>query len=288
MFSRKDYLENQEAVSAIKTITSIYQEIALIRINQLKDGSARLREFLEGVAEVYSHAKVAYISEIQASRGKKDLKSLSFIKRNGRTVLVLLSANEHLYGSIVLETWNQFREDLKNSKNDGVVVGGFGKYLAKNESITNRMTYFDLNDDKPGKEEIATILKYISSYEQIVVYYGEMISILNQQPAKAQISGGVTLESKLPLGKKYIFEPSPETILEFFESEIIGAIFTQKIFEHRLARLAARMVAMDQATENAKELLKKLHKEFVQLKKRVSNSKQLQVYAGMSVWGEEE
>jgi F-type H+-transporting ATPase subunit gamma len=285
MFSRKEYSENRDAVSSIKSITSIYQEIALLRINQLKEGVASLREFLNGVAEVYTHAKSAYISSLkQRSLKKKDLNSLSFIKRNGKTVLVFLSANEHLYGNIVLDVWHEFLADLKKDHDDGVVVGGFGRYLMKDEHLSNSLSYFDLNDDKPTQEEIKRITEFIGKYEEIIVYYGELISVLNQEPSKAQISGGVTLESNVVSAKSYLFEPSPEKIMEFFETDIIATLFTQKVYEHQLARFGARMVAMDQATENAKEYLEKLNRDFRTLRKKIDNTKQLQIFAGVGLW----
>ena len=109
--------------------------------------------------------------------------------------------------------------------------------------------------------------------------------MLNQSPTKEQISGGASLHQK-GKGKKYLIEPSPQKIMEFFETEIISALFNQKIFDHQLARFASRMVAMDQATENANDIIKKLNRENKSLKRRVMNRKQLEVFAGLSLWGE--
>jgi len=289
MHSQKEFKENLEAVSAIKTITSIYQEIAAIRMKQLKDRVAKTREFLDGVAEIYNHGKAAYIAMLQAEafKGKKDWRELKFIKRNGKNVLVFLSANEHLYGNLILDVWQQFQNDVIKTRQDAVVVGSFGKYLVKNEArIDSKIDYFDLGDDKPKPEQINKILSYIRKYEQIFIYYGQLVTVLNQIPMKEQISGGVTFEQK-GIGKRYLFEPTPQNIMEFFETEIINALFNQKIYEHQLARFSSRMVAMDQATENANEILKKLEKDFITLKRRLSNRKQLEIFAGYSIWGEE-
>jgi len=286
MYSRKEFTENINAATSIKSITTIYQEIASLRMNQLKDKVARTSAFLDGVAEIYNHAKSAYIDIIKSQTVKKDkaYKELKFIKRNGKAVLVFLSANEHLYGELILNVWDKFREDKRQTGLDGVVVGTFGKYLVKNESgLGENVKYFDLNDDKPGQDQINKILDYISKYEQIFVYYGKLITVLNQSPTKEQISGGATLEQKVA-SKKYLFEPSPQKILEFFETEIISALFNQKVFDHQLSRFASRMVAMDQATENANEIIKKLDRQYKTIKRRVLNKKQQDVFSGILLW----
>src|SRR3989344_1287799 len=286
MYSRKEFTENINAATSIKSITTIYQEIASLRMNQLKDKVARTSAFLDGVAEIYNHAKSAYIDIIKSQTVKKDkaYEELKFIKRNGRTVVVFLSANEHLYGELILNVWDKFREDKRQTGLDGVVVGTFGKYLVKNESgLDDNVKYFDLDDDKPGQDQINKILDYISKYEQIFVYYGRLITVLNQSPTKEQISGGATLEQKAA-SKKYLFEPSPQKILEFFETEIISALFNQKVFDHQLSRFASRMVAMDQATENANEIIKKLDRQSKTIKRRVLNKKQQDVFSGILLW----
>ena len=191
MYSRKEFTENINAATSIKSITTIYQEIASLRMNQIKDEVARTSAFLDGVAEIYNHAKSAYIDIIKSQTVKKDkaYNELRFIKRNGKTVLVFLSANEHLYGELILNVWDKFREDKRQTGHDGVVVGTFGKYLVRNESgLDENVKYFDLDDDKPGQDQINKILDYISKYEQIFVYYGRLITVLNQSPTKEQIS----------------------------------------------------------------------------------------------------
>jgi len=60
------------------------------------------------------------------------------------------------------------------------------------------------------------------------------------------------------VGGNYIFEPSPEEMLEkmlpnYIESQIFSALLESKASEE-----GARMTAMDSATENAKEMISKL------------------------------
>ncbi|MCH7541592.1 F0F1 ATP synthase subunit gamma, partial [Patescibacteria group bacterium] len=205
----------------------------------------------------------------------------------GKTVNVFLSANEHLYGTLILDVWGHFVNDVSKGDSDAIVIGSFGKYLINNENLDVEFTYFDLEDDKPGADQIKKIVDFLGKYEKVVVYHGQMISVLNQVTAKSEITGGISLMEKVQKRvKRYLFEPSSEKILEFFEGEIIGALFNQSVLEHQLARFAARMVAMDQASENADEELKKTRKTLRSLHRRILNRKQLEVYAGYHNWSQ--
>ena len=115
MYSNKEIKENLEVVSAIGDITGIYQEIASLRIKQMREGVAKTKEFLAGVADVYNKAKASYIAAFQKSvmKGKTDYTQADFIKRNGKKVFILLSANEHLYGTLILDIWHLFTNDLR-------------------------------------------------------------------------------------------------------------------------------------------------------------------------------
>lgn len=291
MSSSKYLNEDLEAVGAIKSITSIYQEIASLRMNQLRGRVAATREFLDGISTVYNHAKTAYIADVKAQTPKQRKKmwsSLSFVRRNGKKVSVFLSANEHLYGTLILDVWSHYINDIRHDRADAVVVGSIGQYLLGSEQLDVETASFDLDDDKPTAEQVKKITDYVSKYEEVVIYHGQMETVLHQVPTRSEISGGISFDnrSRRP-AKRYLFEPSPEQILSFFETEIIAALFNQTILEHQLARFAARMVAMDQATENANEETKKIKKEIRTLKRRIMNRKQLEVFAGFGIWNKE-
>ena len=230
-----------------------------------------------------------WLLEKVESMAKKKMIGSGFLRKNGKRVDVLLSANEHLYGTLILDIWGHYLNEINSQKSDAVVVGSFGKYLANNEKISGELIYFDLDDDQPEAEQIKKIVDVISNYEKVMVHHGQMISVITQEPVQSEISGGISYGQKIQKGaKRYLFEPSPEKILEFFETEVIGALFNQTVLEHELARFAARMIAMDQATENANEEIKKINRQLSNLRKRVLNSKQLQVYAGFDLWKKEE
>ena len=142
-----------------------------------------------------------------------------------------------------------------------MVVGRVGKSLAENYRLGHKIFYFELNDEKPEEEIIKEIIEFVKRYEKIIVFHGKFETILNQNPAITDVSGGVSPGERTDEIKNYLFEPSPEAVLEFFETEIVGNLFSQTILEHSLAKYTARMMAMYQATENIKQSKKESGKK---------------------------
>ena len=284
----KQIKEDLEATSTIKTITSIYQEIAYLRMNQIRQGVLSNRGFIEELSRVYNQIKKSYINSLRKKGRlkKEELKKISFIKRNKRRIAVFLSSNQFFYGTLILDIWHNLLNYLNDSKADLAVVGKTGRYLAERSGFEGKIFYFELDDDNPRREQMKKIMDFIKNYEEIIVFHGKFSTAISQKPVQDNISGGTTLELEKELGrvKNYLFEPSPEDILEFFETELISAFFNQAVLEHRLSRYAARMVAMYQATENAKEIKRKLKIKQKKLERQLSNKKQIELFAGFQLW----
>ncbi len=282
----KQIKENLTATASIETIANLYQEIAHLRMNQIRQRVLSNREFTEELFQIYSRIKKAYINSLKKGEilKKKELERTSFIKRNGRKIAVFLSSNQFFYGSLILDIWHKLLSYLSKNKADLAITGKIGKYLAGRSGLRIKMFYFELDDDNPERQQVKKIMDFIKNYEEIIVFHGKFSTAISQKPVQDNISGGVTLGKELGEVKNYLFEPSPEAILEFFETELMSAFFNQAILEHRLSRYAARMVAMYQATENAKEIRKKLKREQRKLEYQLSNKKQIELFAGFQLW----
>jgi len=278
----KKIRENLKTVSNIETITRAYQEIANLRMNKIRQGVLNNREFIEELSRVYTLAKKSYIAQLKKNRLMKKKESL--IKRRGERVVVFLSGNERFYGTLILDIWQELLNYLAEKGADLAVVGRIGKYLAERSGFGHKMFYFELDDDNPEKERIKEIIEFIKNYEEIIIFHGRFQTILSQKVVQSNISGGVTLEKELAEVKSYLFEPSADAVLEFFETELMSAFFNQAILEHRLSRYATRMIAMYQATENAKERKRKLEIEQKKLERQLFNKKQVELFSGYPLW----
>jgi F-type H+-transporting ATPase subunit gamma len=280
MATLKEVRESLKTVSIIETITNIYQEMANFRMRKIREKVLRNREFIEGLFKVYETVKRCYLSFLE----KKKIKEALPIKKLKKEIVVFLSVNEIFYGPLILDIWKEVLNYLKEKKADLVIVGKIGKYLAKRESPKIKFFYFDLDDDNPRTEEIKKIFDFIKDYEKIVIFHGKFETILTQKVNMTDISGKFEIEKEIGEKKEYLFEPSPEAVLKFFETEMMSGFFHHAILEHRLARYATRMVAMYRAAENARKEIKKLKAQEKKLKAELLNKRQIELFSNLATW----
>lgn len=278
----REIKENLKAIANIEAVTRTYQEIANLRMNKIRREVLDNRDLADELSRVYILAKKAYA--VQFKNKKLTKARESFMKRKKQRVVVFLSCNERFHGTLVLDIWKELLNFLTENKADLAIAGRIGKYLAERSGFGHKMFYFELDDDEPEREKVKGIIEFIKNYEEIIIFHGRFQTILSQKVVQSNISGGAVQEKELSKIKNYLFEPSPEAVLDFFETELMSAFFNQTILEHRLSKYATRMIAMHQATESAKERKKELETEQKKITRQLLNKEQIEMFSGFQLW----
>jgi len=276
----KEIEKNLERIETIKNLTNIYHQIANLRMKKVREEVLRNRKFFEELLSCYQRIKTAYLFFLKEKKIKE--RKILLLKGKREKVIIFLSANHFFYGTLILDIWSKILSYLKENKADLIVVGRVGKYLAERSGFGHKMFYFELDDEKPEKENITGIIEFAKDYKKILVFYGRYKTVLTQEPTMSEISE-LPFEEKGGEIKKYLFEPSPEAVLEFFEREIVVTLFNQCLLEHQLARYASRMIAMYRARENAKNLREKMETIRNKLLRQKSNKEQIELFTKIKI-----
>ena len=260
-------------------------EIASIRMKKIRDTVLRNRIYQEEVNGIFEKVRKWYSRETFAlakNRGKS--KQITFIPHNGKNVAVLMSANTGLYGSIVPDTYRMFIKEARETQSEITIIGKYGFQLFLSENIGKPYTYFDYPDFGDDNDKLYEIIKHIVQYEQIHVFYGKFRNIISQESTMLSVSAKIELSDEGDDGKKkeyYIFEPTLEKILIFFETQIFSSLFQQSMKESQLSKFASRFVAMDKASTNTETEMNKLEFDKNRIMHNNFNKKQLNVVAGL-------
>jgi ATP synthase F1 gamma subunit len=287
MVTKKELTRETEFLTTLKTILETYEEIAATRMARIRSSVLSSRDFLLEINAIFQQVKTSYRTQIELLMKKKKIKDssrLTFIKRNGKTLYVFISANTGLYGEIIRRTYNVFIEKLKKEPGDVAILGRLGLEIFNTEGINSPVTYFEFPDSKMDNAIVQKIVEHIVQYEKVLVFYEQFDNIISQSPIVTNISGDPLSWEKGGPQTRYFFEPSLEKIMEFFEKEIFASIFQQTIFESELAKFAARMVSLDFASENTKTRLKQVILEENRIKHQENNKKQLEMFANIKLW----
>lgn len=290
MITKKELEIEIENLGGLNDMVKAYEEIAATRIMHSRQKVLTNRNFVEELGEIFSEVVASYKDQVdKLIKSKKFLqpKDVTFINKNGKTLYLLISANTGLYGNIIKRTFDLFLEKSKKENADIAIVGRIGLGMWQQHKMQNKYFYFDFPDQSVDENSLNKILEFIISYKKVVIFYGRFQNLVTQEATFSDISGD-TLPNQEKDNKphvKYVFEPSLEKTLEFFEKQIFASIFEQTMRESQLAKIASRLTSLDTASENImKEIEEVTNMKNVTTHRQI-NKKQLETFSSRILWG---
>lgn len=290
MITTKSIAREIGELQGLGELVTTYEFIAAAAMRRIRNSVLENRAFHLGLDAIFQEIKRAYLREMQGlatRRGSAKKKTMSFVSHDRKSAIVLLSANTALYGEIIARTFSAFVAEAEKNTSDAVVVGRIGRALFDETFPARACAYFDFPDTSIAVENLKAISTYLTRYERVLVFHGRFKSIISQEVAMSSVSGDLPAApdaAREAEDTKYIFEPSLETIVIFFETEIFSSLLEQVFHESRLAKLASRMVLLDRASVAVDKALARSVSMRSRFQHRVFNRKQLDSLAGVGMW----
>lgn len=300
MAQAKQIKEDIATNNDFKLLTRSYQEHAIGQINNARHSVLSSRDFSTSLEEVFGDVKTSYKNRLI----KKDMKNL--VKKNGRDVWVLLTANNKLYGDLIRKVCQYFSSRVKESnpeKVDLIIIGRQGKDFFEGMNLKRPYKYFAVPDVNVTADILKDICANFISYENVYVFYGKFENLVEQTPTVVSLSGNYAVDDKSANSQttsiqnaqseeelhkntkqSFIFEPTIEEILIFFEKQILSLLLNQTVQEAQLGRFASRINAMEIAQNNIQKQLALLQHREKRFKNMQNNKKQLELLAGRALW----
>ncbi len=275
----KDIKAEIKQIGSLKDLTQVYGEIASTRMKKIRGYVLRNRQFLSSIESIFNDTLSAYSEKLShlVQEGKmQEGGNVTFLAHNGKSVSVLISANTGFFGDVVKETFKKFIQDIAKSDTEVTIIGRVGRSLFLSEKPDTPYVYFDLPDYGVDATKLNEVIKHLVQYDEIKVYYGKFQSVVTQKADMRSISAGTPIRGQITAPSvQYLFEPSVEDILMFFETQIFASLFDQSLRESQLAKFASRILAMDRATQNIERRVDKLNLKKLNLAHKLANTKQL-------------
>lgn len=294
MAQRKIIQENLEALNSLKDLATSYEEVAVIRMQKIKDSVLKTRDYLSDLSDIFVDLKSSYMREVKElliKRKKGDKTILPLLQKNGKNLMVYASSNGRLYGAVTQKVFRLFIQDLKKAEaenSDIIIVGNAGKEMFEAAETKKEFTYIELPDTNVNIDYIKNLVEKFLQYEKVYVYYGKFANVMTQAPISTSISGDSIFETdnitETPREDRFIFEPDLEKILHFFETQIMANLFSQTLLENQLARHASRVNAMEEALIHIQEETKKINILKNRAKHQLQDRKQLETISGLTLW----
>lgn len=279
-----------ELTRAVGSITQAYEEISVLHIQKVKARVIKSRQFLENLEVVFGDVKESYKQQLEELFQKKkavNQGALSLLSKNGKSAVVLISSNTPLYGEIIHTVFNEFVNYVAKNKSDIVIVGKYGKKLYDERKMGSNYEFYELPDISVKFEDLREMILKLIAYQRVDIFYGQFENTMTQVSHMGNISGQAFFESESvnPQKHKIVFEPTLETVLQFFETQVFNNLLHQVVAEAELARHGSRIKAMETAHTKIEKEEKILLRKRSALKKMMENKKRLDRLAGMTLWG---
>jgi F-type H+-transporting ATPase subunit gamma len=124
--------------------------------------------------------------------------------------------------------------------------------------------------------------KYLNGeIDKIVLVYNEFVSMIQQRIVKVQLLPiPLISENKEKVLSNYIFEPDQISIFQSLIPKHLKVQLWRALLESNAAELSARMTAMDNATTNAKELIRSLNLKYNKERQAAITKEILEIVSG--------
>jgi F-type H+-transporting ATPase subunit gamma len=199
----------------------------------------------------------------------KDVNHPMLEKRNDKmTCYILVSSDRGLAGPHNANVFRKFQQAILERKDEKFVVAAIGQkafnFARRNKYDLIQEKAIHVRDDIQFVDFVDITQTFISLYlkeeiDRIVVFYSHFINTISQTVEQVQLLP-IEFEEADETEKQtsYIYEPNQQEIINdllpmFVENQLYGFILEAKASEH-----ASRMTAMKSATDNAKDIIKKL------------------------------
>jgi F-type H+-transporting ATPase subunit gamma len=201
----------------------------------------------------------------------------------GRRALIIISTDKGLCGAL---NTNLLREATKFDKGSTTHITAGRKaslFVARTKrELVAEFTYKDspLFSEARAISRFAQELFLDGKVDQVDVLYTNFISTLNQRPEvrtllplgelkAVEVGGTHGANEAVGLqhdGREYLFEPDPAAVLGHLLPHYLNFQVYHYLLEAKASEHSARMVAMKNATDNAKQLIKDLTLEYNKLR----------------------
>ena len=258
--------------------------------------AAKLRRAQERImnARPYAHQTLAVLQSL-AARAEADAHPLLQARVDKKAHIILVAGDKGLCGAFnahIIRTAEEYaREHLQGQEISVSAVGkkSYQYFERRDWEIKHHWVDFFRNVQFTHAEEIATaaIELFLSGeVDHVYVAYNEFKSAIQAKPIVQPLLPIQPIEPATgDSAEDYIYEPSADALLKALLPHYVRHLIFQAMLESVGAEHAARMTAMDNATNNAGELIESLTLTMNRVRQASITTEIIEVVSGAEALG---
>lgn len=275
MANARDIKRRITSVKSIQQITKAMEMVAGAKLRRAQANVIAARPFTAKLAQVMTRI-------LQAGT---DVSNTLLEAKDGPPAYIVIAADKGLSGAYNATVLRFAQEVILKEPGPVSVVGRKARdFMAKQKFEV--IGEFSLKFENPTYSAAASIMAPLFSNFQEGIFgslhliYTEFTSALSHKPKSLQLLPVISLGSQERGHGLYLYEPSPEAVLDDLLPRYVISLVYQGLLESKASELGAQRAAMKSATDNADEMIEKLTLSYNRARQTAITLELLEVVSG--------
>jgi len=284
MATLKDIKLRMISIESTQQITKAMKMVAASKMRRAEENIVRARPYSEKLRRVISNLSDGLDSSAHPLLQKRD---------GGKAIVLLITTDRGLCGGLnvnLCKKLERFTPDAAHPFEfaELITFGKKGREFFRTRKMTVTQSFRDLKE----KEMVATLQQQMQSliqqyvageFNHLFLAFNQFRNVVSQIPTISQVLPIIPpkIDAAQPEEKtEFIFEPTSHDILntilpKYIENQAFTALLDNIASEH-----AARMTAMDAATNNASDMLSSLQIKYNRARQAEITSELIEIISG--------
>ncbi|MGM0677188.1 F0F1 ATP synthase subunit gamma [Ectothiorhodospira marina] len=260
MAGAKEIRGQIKSIKNTQKITKAMEMVAASKMRKAQDRMLETRPYAEKIRQVIGHVAMANAEYRHPYLEERDVK---------RVGIIVVSTDRGLCGGLNMNLFKKTVQNMREWQEQGVEIDlcligskalGFFRRMGGNV-VANTA---NLGDKPRLNDLIGTIKVMLEAYDEgridrLLLVENEFVNTMSQTPKVTTLLPiEPTGEDQLKHHWDYIYEPDTVPVLDTLLTRYIESVIYQAVVENVACEMAARMVAMKSASDNAGDLIDEL------------------------------
>jgi F-type H+-transporting ATPase subunit gamma len=282
MANLKDIRNRIKSVKSIQQVTKAMKMVAAAKMRRAQENMEQARPYTNRLSSMLD----SLILEVDRSI----LPELQERETVNRKLFVVITADRGMAGAFntnVLKVAQRAIDEFGKDNSDLICIGKKGISFFKNRDYNILAEYLDfwgdLNFQHASEMGKLIVSQFVSGEnDQVQVIFNQFVNVGKQEvindtflPLSYEPS-----EDSVPIAADRIFEPSKEDVVKALVPRYLNTQVWQYLLESYASEQAARMLAMENATSNAQDMIKDLTLQFNKARQSAITTEMLEIVSG--------
>ncbi|MBM4218864.1 MAG: F0F1 ATP synthase subunit gamma [Gammaproteobacteria bacterium] len=247
------------SVKSTQKITKAMEMVAASKMRRAQDRMKAARPYADKIRRVIGHLRVTnptnhpYLVE-------REVKSVG---------MIVVSSDRGLCGSLNVNVFKNVLAMVREYQAQGVevrltLIGAKALQFFRRLKLPIEASITHMGDKPHIADLIGTVKAMLDLFEEkkidrLLLVSNRFVNTMTQKPTLLPLLPAETVDqADLQERWDYIYEPAPDALIEYYMMRYIESTVYRAVVENLACEMAARMVAMKSATDNAGKLIDEL------------------------------